>query len=142
MRIVKDNVGIDSDFVAVLVLAEICSGLVRGRPELASFGLSEWRSVQGVGMAKTPISNTTLQALSYAWQFGYTIVVPLVVLALLGRYLDRTLHTSPWFLLGGILLSIIISSVAVVMKALRIFRSVGNDRSTTQSNDKEMNNEE
>ena len=81
-------------------------------------------------MAKTPVSNTTLQALSYAWQFGYTIAVPLVVLALLGRFLDRKLGTSPWFLLGGILLSIVISSVAVIMKALNIFRSVGNESST------------
>lgn len=86
-------------------------------------------------MPKTPVSNTTLQALSYAWQFGYTIVVPLVVFALLGRFLDRKLETSPWFLLGGILLSIIISSVAVVMKALRIFRDVSNQRSTSDKND-------
>lgn len=78
-------------------------------------------------MPKTPVSSTTLQALSYAWQFGYTIAVPLVVLALLGRFLDQKLGTSPWFLLGGILLSIIISSVAVVMKALSIFRDVGNE---------------
>lgn len=81
-------------------------------------------------MPKTPVSNAALQALSYAWQFGYAVAVPLVVLALLGRFLDRALHTSPWFLLGGILLSIIISSVAVVMKALSIFRSVNNEPSS------------
>lgn len=78
-------------------------------------------------MAKTPVSSATLQALSYAWQFGYTVAVPLVVLALLGRFLDRKLDTSPWLLLGGILLSIIISSVAVVRKALKIFRDVNKD---------------
>ena len=87
-------------------------------------------------MQKTPVSNAALQALSYAWQFGYTVAVPLVVLALLGRFLDRTLHTSPWFLLAGILLSIIISSVAVVMKALSIFRSVGSEPSPPEPTEK------
>lgn len=64
------------------------------------------------------------QALSYAWQFGYTIAVPLVVLALLGRFLDRWLNTSPWLLLAGILLSMIISTVALVIRALKIMKDV------------------
>ena len=59
-------------------------------------------------------------ALSFAWELGYTIAVPIVVLALLGRFLDKKLGTSPWLLLAGILISILLSSWAVYKKTLDI----------------------
>jgi F0F1-type ATP synthase assembly protein I len=62
----------------------------------------------------------SFSALSLAWQLGYTISVPIVVLALLGRWADKKLGTSPWLLLGGILLSILLSSWAIYKKTLDI----------------------
>lgn len=59
-------------------------------------------------------------ALSLAWQLGYTISIPLVVLALTGRFLDKRFGTSPWLLLAGIFLSLIISTIAVYYKTVRI----------------------
>lgn len=59
-------------------------------------------------------------ALSLAWNLGYTIAVPIVVFALLGRFLDKKLETSPWFLLAGILFSIALSSWLVYKKTLDI----------------------
>ncbi|OGI27128.1 MAG: hypothetical protein A2359_02615 [Candidatus Moranbacteria bacterium RIFOXYB1_FULL_43_19] len=59
-------------------------------------------------------------ALGLAWNLGYTIAVPIVVLALLGRFLDKKLGTSPFLLLLGVLLSIAISSWAVYKKTLDI----------------------
>lgn len=59
-------------------------------------------------------------ALSLAWQLGYTIAVPLVILALVGRILDKRFGTSPWLLLVGIFLSLIISTLAVYYKAVKI----------------------
>lgn len=59
-------------------------------------------------------------ALGLAWELGYTIAVPFVALALLGRYLDKKLGTSPWILLVGILVSIAVSSWAVYKKTLDI----------------------
>jgi F0F1-type ATP synthase assembly protein I len=64
------------------------------------------------------------QALSYAWQFGYTIAIPLVVLALGGRLLDKKLGTTPWLFITGIIISIFISSTALIMKATRIFAQI------------------
>jgi len=60
------------------------------------------------------------QAFSLAWEMGYTMAIPLVVLALGGRLLDRYLKTSPLFLLIGIGLSIAISSLALARKATKI----------------------
>lgn len=59
-------------------------------------------------------------AVSLAWELGYSIAVPLVVLALGGRFLDKKMGTSPWLLLIGILFSIIISSYIVYKKTTKI----------------------
>ena len=59
-------------------------------------------------------------AVGLAWELGYTIAVPIVALALLGRYLDKKMGTSPWILLFGILLSIAVSSWAIYKKTLDI----------------------
>jgi F0F1-type ATP synthase assembly protein I len=59
-------------------------------------------------------------AASLAWELGYLIAVPLVVLALVGRFFDKKYGTSPWFLLVGIVLSILISSYAVYNKSKEI----------------------
>ena len=59
-------------------------------------------------------------AISLAWELGYTIAVPLVALALLGRFLDKKLGTAPWLLLVGILVSITVSSWLVYKKTLDI----------------------
>lgn len=56
------------------------------------------------------------QAIGFAWDFGIIVVVPLVVLAIGGRYLDRQLDTSPWLFLTGAVVAIIISSILVVAR--------------------------
>ncbi len=64
------------------------------------------------------------QAVSLAFQLGYTITIPLVILALVGRFLDKRFNSSPLFLLIGIVLSMIISSVALFVKMKRITAKV------------------
>ena len=64
--------------------------------------------------------NQTWSALSLAWELGYTIAVPLVVLVLGGRWLDRHFGTSPWMLLTGVMVSIPISTVVIYMKMAKI----------------------
>ncbi|MFA6285353.1 MAG: AtpZ/AtpI family protein [Parcubacteria group bacterium] len=66
--------------------------------------------------------NKQFSALGLAWELGYTIAVPLVALALLGRFLDKKLGTAPWLLLFGILISIAVSSWAVYKKTLDIMK--------------------
>ncbi len=63
------------------------------------------------------------QALSLAWELGYTIAIPLVVLALAGRLADKVFFTSPWLLLGGVLFSIVISTWLVYKKTKVIVSS-------------------
>jgi F0F1-type ATP synthase assembly protein I len=61
-------------------------------------------------------------ALGLAFELGYTIAIPLVVFALLGRFADKKLGTSPFLLLLGILLSIAITSWLVWKKTLDIMK--------------------
>ena len=56
------------------------------------------------------------QALNLAWELGYTIVIPLVLFALLGRYADKHYGTSPWLLLSGMALAITVTTIALVRK--------------------------
>ena len=60
------------------------------------------------------------QALGLAWELGYTIAIPLVILTLAGRWADQVFHTGPWLLLTGISLSIMASSLLLVRKFKQI----------------------
>ena len=67
------------------------------------------------------VSNRPLfRALGLAWELGYTIAIPLVILALSGRLLDKMLGSSPWLLLTGVLLSIVASTWLVYRKTKAI----------------------
>lgn len=66
------------------------------------------------------VSKSTFQALGLAWELGYTIAVPLVILALAGRLADKWLNSSPWLLLVGVFLSIFISTWLVYRKTKTI----------------------
>ena len=70
-----------------------------------------------------------------AWELGYTIAVPIVALALVGRWADRQLETSPWLLLAGVVMSVTISSALVYRKIAPILKSqITNPKSQTISN--------
>jgi LPXTG-motif cell wall-anchored protein len=64
------------------------------------------------------------KALGLAWEMGYIIAVPLVILAVIGRLLDRKLSSSPILLLIGILLAMVISGVLVFRRTKRIMDEV------------------
>lgn len=63
-------------------------------------------------------------AIGFAWELGYSIAVPLVLFALGGRFLDKKLGTSPWLLLGGIVISIAITSFIVYKKVMTVINKV------------------
>jgi F0F1-type ATP synthase assembly protein I len=71
-------------------------------------------------MDKEVKKNNDFSAVSLAWELGYSIAVPLVVLALGGRFLDKKLDTSPFLLIAGILISIFASSYIVYKKTTDI----------------------
>lgn len=70
-------------------------------------------------------------ALRFAWELGYLIAIPVVVFAVGGALADRWLGTKPWLLVFGVLVSIVITTVSVTIKAIRIM----SDRSQTESSD-------
>ncbi|MFA6272964.1 MAG: AtpZ/AtpI family protein [Candidatus Paceibacterota bacterium] len=59
--------------------------------------------------------------LPLAFEVGWTIALPLVGLALLGRWADKIFHASPIFLLTGSLLAIIISTIIILKKVQKLF---------------------
>ena len=59
-------------------------------------------------------------ALSLAWELGYTIALPIILFAIGGRMLDTKLGSSPWMLLAGIGVALMISGTAVYWKTIKI----------------------
>jgi len=48
-------------------------------------------------------------AVSFAWQLGFIIAVPIVGFFLLGFWLDKKIGSSPLFLITGAVIGVIIS---------------------------------
>ena len=70
---------------------------------------------------KTETENT-FSAWALAWELGWQIAIPLVAFALLGRYADRYLGTSPWLLVAGVVLAAAFSSFIVYRKVAKILK--------------------
>ncbi len=58
-------------------------------------------------------SEPLIQAFSIVWELGYLIAVPAVILGFGGAYIDKYFHTSPVFLLSGLMFAIVASSAGV-----------------------------
>jgi F0F1-type ATP synthase assembly protein I len=69
---------------------------------------------------KTPLQ----QALLIGWELGYSIAIPLVLFALGGRLLDRHYGTSPLFLLIGVLVSLVSTSLWLTRIAKRMLSDI------------------
>lgn len=55
-----------------------------------------------------------------AGELGLLIAIPVVVLVLAGVWLDKKLGTLPLFIIVGIVVSMIVSTVAVARKVKRV----------------------
>lgn len=56
-----------------------------------------------------------LAALSIAFELGFAIALPIVLFLLFGRWLDSLFHTSPLFLIIGILLGVSVAIISVYL---------------------------
>ncbi len=66
------------------------------------------------------MKNNLWAAVSLAWELGYLIALPIVILGLGGAWLDKKIGTTPAFILIGILLALIVSGVGVYRKVKSI----------------------
>jgi F0F1-type ATP synthase assembly protein I len=68
----------------------------------------------------SPPRSLLAEALGLAGNLGFTVAVPLVLFALIGRFADRRFHTSPWFFLAGALIAIVITTVLLIRTFKRL----------------------
>ncbi|MBI5135287.1 AtpZ/AtpI family protein [Candidatus Uhrbacteria bacterium] len=66
-------------------------------------------------------------ALGLAWDLGYVIAIPLVALALLGRWLDKQWGSSPLMLLVGVAAAFVITSIWLAMKMKEITKEMSQE---------------
>ncbi|MBI2483508.1 AtpZ/AtpI family protein [Candidatus Uhrbacteria bacterium] len=74
--------------------------------------------------------------LGFAGELGYTIAVPVVVLALVGRFLDRSWGTTPWLLLTGVVLAVVVSAMGVTHKIRTMLTPDVSDRTDADTTTK------
>ena len=67
-------------------------------------------------------SDGSWSEVSFAWELGYSIAIPLVIFTLAGKLLDKKLGTSPWLLLIGLFISIIVTFYIVYQKLMVIIK--------------------
>jgi len=65
-------------------------------------------------------SATPWWAIGFVWDVFVSIALPTVVFALGGRWLDNRWHTSPWFTLIGLLISLVAVWFLVRYQAKRL----------------------
>lgn len=58
-----------------------------------------------------------LLGLRIAGEFGASIAAPVIILSIIGRYLDRKFGTSPYFLVGSFALAFVVSAVFIYKRA-------------------------
>ena len=73
---------------------------------------------------KKETGDNDLSLLSLAWDLGWMITIPIVILAIGGAFLDKNLGTSPWFLLGAIGLALVITAIMVYTKVIKIMEEL------------------
>ncbi len=66
------------------------------------------------------MKNNLWAAVSLAWELGYLIALPIIILAFGGAWLDKKLGTTPLFILTGVFLSLIISGIGIYRKVKSI----------------------
>jgi F0F1-type ATP synthase assembly protein I len=76
-----------------------------------------------------------LSMLSLAWNLGWTIALPIVLLATGGAMLDKQIGTSPWMLLLGVGFSIVITSAMVYYKTMKILETINQNSKNNGSTD-------
>lgn len=62
-------------------------------------------------------------SLSLAGQLGYLIAIPAVALGFGGAYMDKYFQTSPMYMLLGLFIALVLSSIAVYRKVKLIISS-------------------
>ncbi|MBI3626777.1 AtpZ/AtpI family protein [Candidatus Uhrbacteria bacterium] len=68
--------------------------------------------------------NSAWLTLKLLGDIGFLVAVPLVIFGLGGRLLDKKLHTAPWLMLAGLVISLIITSISIYKKTSTILREL------------------
>lgn len=72
------------------------------------------------------IQSSWLKTLGWVGNLGFQIAVPLVAFAVLGRWMDQRFGTSPWLLLAGIFLSIVVTSFLILFRVQQLLSAIDN----------------
>ncbi|MBI4053923.1 MAG: AtpZ/AtpI family protein [Candidatus Doudnabacteria bacterium] len=67
---------------------------------------------------------TKLKIISFAFEFGFIIALPIVIFLLAGKYLDDRLGTAPYLKILGVLLAIITTTIWLTRRFAEILKAM------------------
>ena len=76
------------------------------------------------------------QALNLAWELGFIIAIPLVILGSIGKYADGYYGTAPWFTLAAVFFAMAISTLWLYRQLKFLTGLEGHDKKVENSNQK------
>lgn len=77
------------------------------------------------------MKKTLIFSFAFIGQIGFSTAIPLVVLGLAGRYLDKRFDTGPYLFLSGLVLATVVIFFTIreiVRKALKEFDKITDDK--------------
>lgn len=63
---------------------------------------------------------TTAELITFATDLGFSIVIPIALLTFGGRFIDKKFDTAPWFMIGGLLISVFVTGYIVFKKTKKL----------------------
>lgn len=71
---------------------------------------------------ETAPSMTTANLISFASEIGFSVAIPLTGFVFVGHLLDKNAGTSPTFIIIGLLLSLITTSIIILSKIKKFLK--------------------
>ncbi len=66
----------------------------------------------------------TAELISFAYNIGFAIIIPIIIFVVSGRLIDKKLNSSPIYLLVGLALSFITTSFIIMKKIKEISKDI------------------
>lgn len=63
---------------------------------------------------------TTAELVSFAFEIGYSIIIPIIILIIIGKFADDYFNTKPILMIAGVILSFFSTSIIIYHKTKRL----------------------
>ncbi len=82
---------------------------------------------------RTKRGDTDWSLFSLAWDLGWMIAIPILLFGVGGAIMDKKLHSSPWLLLLGFVVSLGLTSFFIYFKISKVLNKINRSAGKTKT---------